>query len=300
MGQEIRQGSSSSVPWTNSPQVPGNATRTARCAGGSGRAISLVCRCMSRVCLTVLCNQKRSQGVRRATTVFRSVSARYYGPCYGVSTQIRMPSGYHHDSLSHIVTLQNSPDHILKRWPAFSTRHFRPPAWGPKVGVVAAAGWAAHAALGLITAHASPLAGLCHGHGNVRMAPIGRTSGSIAPHVVPTAAPATKRLGAAVTPGACSTAPCSISGALPRSSGPSNGVTMGRRASKWSCPSASRRAPGPGSACTPGVGGWHCGERSSRAVSLGQLHGTQEAERVCRSVALAVFSRSPAGPLLWP
>src|SRR5262245_30302160 len=54
--------------------------------------------------------------------------------------------------------------------------------------------------------------------------------------------------------------------------------------------SAPRRAPGPSSACTPGVGGWHCGERSSRAVSLGKLHGTQEAERVCRSVALAVLA----------
>src|SRR5262249_45114390 len=122
MGQEIRQGSPSSVPWTNSPQVPGNATRTALRAGGSGAAISLVCRCMSRVCLTVLRSRERGEGTRRAKTVFRGVSARYYGPCHGVSTQIRVPSGYHHDSFSHIETLQNSPDTILKLWPALSTR----------------------------------------------------------------------------------------------------------------------------------------------------------------------------------
>src|SRR5262249_20731448 len=122
MGQEIRQGSPSSVPWTNSPQVPGNATRTALCAGGSGAAISLVCRCMSRVCLTVLHSREGGLRARCAKTVFLSVSARYYGPCHGVSTQIRGPSGYRNDSLSHIETLQNSPDTILKQLLAFSTR----------------------------------------------------------------------------------------------------------------------------------------------------------------------------------
>src|SRR5262245_54282721 len=93
MGQEIRRGSPSSVPWTNSPQVPGNATRTALCAEASGEAISLVCRCMSCVCLTVLCSRERSQGVRRAKIMFLSISARYYGPCHRVSTQIRELSG---------------------------------------------------------------------------------------------------------------------------------------------------------------------------------------------------------------
>jgi len=47
-------------------------------------------------------------------TLFLSVSARYYGPCHGVSTQIRVPSGYRNDSFSHIEILQNSPDLILK------------------------------------------------------------------------------------------------------------------------------------------------------------------------------------------
>src|SRR5215510_882252 len=70
MGQEIRQGSPSSVPWTNSPQVPGNATRTALCAGGFGGAIPLVCRCMSRVHLIVLPSREMGQGARRAKAVF--------------------------------------------------------------------------------------------------------------------------------------------------------------------------------------------------------------------------------------
>src|SRR5262252_2259856 len=93
MGQEIRHDSPSSVPWTNSPQVPGNATRTALGAGGSDGAMSLVCRCMSRVCLMVLHSRERDEEARRTTTVLRSVSARYYGPCHGVSTQIRVSSG---------------------------------------------------------------------------------------------------------------------------------------------------------------------------------------------------------------
>src|SRR5215510_5404082 len=88
MGQEIRQGSPSSVPWTNSPQVPGNATRTALGAGGSDGAMSLVCRCMSRVCLMVLRCRERGEEARRTTTVFLIVFARYYGRCHVVSTQI--------------------------------------------------------------------------------------------------------------------------------------------------------------------------------------------------------------------
>src|SRR5690242_10440981 len=70
MGQEIRQDSPLSVPCTNSPQVPGSATRTALCAGGSGAAISLVCHCMSRVRLIVVRSREMGAGVSRAQAVF--------------------------------------------------------------------------------------------------------------------------------------------------------------------------------------------------------------------------------------
>jgi phospholipid N-methyltransferase len=65
-------------------------------------------------------------------TMFRSVSARYYGPCHGVSTQIRVSSGYRNDSFSHIETLQNFLDIILKQLPAFPIRQLERAAYPGK------------------------------------------------------------------------------------------------------------------------------------------------------------------------